>query len=59
ALEMAMNDSDKLKENKISKFKTQISKLNSSLIVITGSFYTIGEAKEVIGQKGVLTRLRE
>jgi dihydrofolate synthase / folylpolyglutamate synthase len=30
-----------------------------SLIVITGSFYTIGEAKEVLGQKGVLTRLRE
>jgi dihydrofolate synthase/folylpolyglutamate synthase len=32
---------------------------NSSLIVVTGSFYTIGEAKEVLGQKGVLTRLRE
>jgi dihydrofolate synthase/folylpolyglutamate synthase len=31
----------------------------SSLIVITGSFYTIGEAEEVLGQKGVLTRLRE
>ena len=30
-----------------------------SLIVITGSFYTIGEAEEVLGQKGVLTRLRE
>jgi len=30
-----------------------------SLIVITGSFYTIGEAKEVIGAKGVLARLRE
>ncbi len=29
------------------------------LILITGSFYTIGEAKEAIGQKGVLTRLRE
>ena len=29
------------------------------LILITGSFYTIGEAKEVLGQKGVLTRLRE
>ncbi len=29
------------------------------LIVITGSFYTIGEAKEVLGQKGVLARLRE
>lgn len=32
---------------------------NSSLIVVTGSFYTIGEAKEAIGHKGVLTRLRE
>ena len=31
----------------------------SSLIVITGSFYTIGEAKEAIGQKGVLANLRE
>jgi dihydrofolate synthase/folylpolyglutamate synthase len=31
----------------------------SSLVLITGSFYTIGEAKEALGQKGVLTRLRE
>jgi dihydrofolate synthase/folylpolyglutamate synthase len=30
-----------------------------SLVVITGSFYTIGEAKEVIGATGVLSRLRE
>ncbi len=29
------------------------------LIVVTGSFYTIGEAKESFGNKGVLTRLRE
>ncbi len=29
------------------------------LIVITGSFYTIGEAKEFFGHKGVLTKLRE
>ncbi|HSB30937.1 MAG TPA: folylpolyglutamate synthase/dihydrofolate synthase family protein [Candidatus Sulfobium mesophilum] len=29
------------------------------LIVITGSFYTIGEAKEFFGNKGVLTKLRE
>lgn len=29
------------------------------LIVITGSFYTIGEAKEALGHKGVLARLRE
>ncbi|MBM4145546.1 MAG: bifunctional folylpolyglutamate synthase/dihydrofolate synthase [Nitrospira sp.] len=32
---------------------------HSSLVLITGSFYTIGEAKEALGQKGVLTRLRE
>lgn len=29
------------------------------LIVVTGSFYTIGEAKEAFGHKGVLTGLRE
>jgi dihydrofolate synthase/folylpolyglutamate synthase len=32
---------------------------HDSLIVVTGSFYTIGEAKECIGHTGVLTRLRE
>jgi len=31
----------------------------ASLIVVTGSFYTTGEAKEVLGQKGVLGGLRE
>jgi dihydrofolate synthase / folylpolyglutamate synthase len=31
----------------------------SALLVITGSFYTTGEAREVLGQKGVLTTLRE
>lgn len=30
-----------------------------SLIVVTGSFYTIGEARMALGQKGVLPRLRE
>ncbi len=30
-----------------------------TLIVITGSFYTIGEAKETLGHKGLLTSLRE
>lgn len=30
-----------------------------SLIVITGSFYTIGEAKEALFSKGILTTLRE
>jgi dihydrofolate synthase/folylpolyglutamate synthase len=32
---------------------------SGDLIVVTGSFYTIGEAKEALGIKGVLTRLRE
>ena len=32
---------------------------NSSLVLVTGSFYTIGEAKEALGQRGILTRLRE
>jgi dihydrofolate synthase/folylpolyglutamate synthase len=30
-----------------------------SLILVSGSFYTIGEAKEAFGKKGVLSRLRE
>lgn len=30
-----------------------------ALILVTGSFYTIGEAKEAMGQRGVLTTLRE
>ncbi len=32
---------------------------DSVLMVVTGSFYTIGEAKEFLGQKGILTTLRE
>jgi len=32
---------------------------NNSLIVVTGSFYTIGETCEIFGTKGVLTKLRE
>ena len=30
-----------------------------SIIVVTGSFYTIGEAQEILGGKAVLSRLRE
>ncbi|MEW6162776.1 MAG: folylpolyglutamate synthase/dihydrofolate synthase family protein [Nitrospirota bacterium] len=37
----------------------QQSAVGSHLIVVTGSFYTIGEVNEVLGHKGVLTRLRE
>ncbi|MFZ5998586.1 MAG: bifunctional folylpolyglutamate synthase/dihydrofolate synthase [Nitrospirota bacterium] len=33
--------------------------LNASLILITGSFYTIGEAKEALGEEAVLGTLRE
>ena len=33
--------------------------MTGDLIVVTGSFYTIGEAKESLGHKGVLARLRE
>ena len=33
--------------------------LPGDLVVITGSFYTIGEVQEFFGNKGVLTRLRE
>jgi len=29
------------------------------IIVVTGSFYTIGEARELLGKQGVLSRLRE
>lgn len=29
------------------------------IILVTGSFYTTGEAKEVLGQQGVLSQLRE
>jgi dihydrofolate synthase/folylpolyglutamate synthase len=49
ALEMAMRDRCN------STHGTQ----HSALTVITGSFYTIGEAREAFGQKGILTRLRE
>ena len=30
-----------------------------TIIVVTGSFYTIGEAQEILGEKAVLSRLRE
>lgn len=49
----------KTRKDGSTKIDGRCSDSNSTLIVITGSFYTIGEAKEVLGQKGVLTRLRE
>ncbi len=33
--------------------------VEGDLVVVTGSFYTIGEVKEAFGQQGVLARLRE
>lgn len=33
--------------------------LQGDLIVVTGSFYTIGEVKEALGQKGIFAKLRE
>ena len=39
--------------------KSEVVTRHSSLILITGSFYTIGEAKEALGEKGILSRLRE
>lgn len=33
--------------------------MENSVILISGSFYTTGEAKELLGYKGVLSRLRE
>jgi len=32
---------------------------DNTIILITGSFYTTGEAKEILGCKGVLSSLRE
>ncbi len=36
-----------------------VHRFTDSLILITGSFYTIGEAKEILGEKSVLGSLRE
>jgi dihydrofolate synthase/folylpolyglutamate synthase len=33
--------------------------LPGDIIVVTGSFYTIGEAREILVKRGVLSRLRE
>jgi dihydrofolate synthase/folylpolyglutamate synthase len=61
AVEMAIEDSCKTINPPLPPFtKGGDGGINgSSLIVVTGSFYTIGEAKEVLGQRGILARLRE
>ncbi len=62
AIEIAIKIADCGMQNAESELKTIPSSAicnPKSLILVTGSFYTIGEAKEAIGQKGVLARLRE
>jgi dihydrofolate synthase/folylpolyglutamate synthase len=57
ALELAMDICRKGESGRLNG--SSLDTHHSSLIVVTGSFYTIGEAKESIGYTGVLTRLRE
>jgi len=59
AIAMAIKDSYKLQVTSYKLKNNKNSKLNSSLILVTGSFYTIGEAKEALGVKGILAKLRE
>jgi dihydrofolate synthase/folylpolyglutamate synthase len=59
AIEMAIKDSYKLQVTSYKLKNNKNSKLDSSLILVTGSFYTIGEAKEALGVKGILAKLRE
>jgi dihydrofolate synthase/folylpolyglutamate synthase len=62
ALEMAIRIADCGMQNAESELKTipnSAIRNQKSLILVTGSFYTIGEAKEAIGIKGILARLRE
>lgn len=53
ALKTAVQISHSLKQ------KTSDSESRQPLILITGSFYTIGEAMEVLGEKSILGDLRE
>ncbi len=60
AIEMAIN---RAKEQKSGRAEGKTSELpsfrTSMLILITGSFYTIGEAMEMLGEKAILGTLRE
>jgi len=63
AIKMAIKFSESLSGESVSR-KNQpahspIHRFTHSLILIAGSFYTIGEAKEIICGKGVLSGLRE
>jgi dihydrofolate synthase/folylpolyglutamate synthase len=59
-LSMVMPSIKKALERAIMRIeRSPASETTRHLIVITGSFYTIGEAKVVLGHRGVLTGLRE
>jgi dihydrofolate synthase/folylpolyglutamate synthase len=59
AIDMAMKTGLRDEDNGSGNLSLAPNPEPSPLILITGSFYTIGEAKEALGQKGVMTRLRE
>jgi folylpolyglutamate synthase/dihydropteroate synthase len=54
---------DQLKDSDITSFdaepNTSRVARHASLILITGSFYTLGEAKEALGEEAVLSTLRD
>lgn len=58
ALKMAVEIADSLKQEAIN-VESGHSEHRQPLILITGSFYTIGEAMEVLGEKAILGDLRE
>ncbi len=65
AIEMALSEFGvksselRMKRENVDSAIAKLQTLNSKLILITGSFYTIGEAKEILGEKAVLGSLRE
>lgn len=63
AIETALSEfrvkSSELRVKKKDRILSTSQMLNSKLILITGSFYTIGEALEVLGERAVLGTLRE
>lgn len=56
ALKKAIEIADSYKD---SNSKTGLEKTKTPLILLTGSFYTIGEAMEVLGEQSILGNLRE
>lgn len=49
----------RMKRENVDSAIAKLQTLNSKLILITGSFYTIGEAMEMLGEKPILAGLRE